>query len=162
MSGPAVTLRLAQPQDARQMAELSRQLIETGLGWRYTPSRIIGLMADRETVALVAGDGARVQGYAVMQFGDVQAHLVLLCVRPALQRQGIGRRLHGWLLASAQVAGMASIALEVRADNDGARAFYRSLGFVETDQLPGYYDGKLAARRMTLDLLSAKLKGHLS
>ena len=132
------------------MAEMSRQLIEAGLGWRYTPQRMAALIGDRETVVLVAHDAARLQGFAVMQFGDVRAHLVLLCVQPAQRRRGIGRRLTEWLLASARVAGIESIALELRADNAAALAFYRRLGFTEAQLVPGYYDGQFPARRMTL------------
>lgn len=134
------------------MAEMSRELVETGLGWRYTPPRISSLIGHPETVALVACDGARVLGFAVMQFGDLDAHLVLLCVRAAQQRRGIGRQLHEWLAASARVAGLASIQLELRADNDAALSFYRRLGFIETQWLPAYYDGLIAARRMRLPL----------
>jgi [ribosomal protein S18]-alanine N-acetyltransferase len=148
-------LRPAQAQEARAMAEMSRALIEGGLAWRYTPHRIAALIADPDSVALVAHDGTRIQGFAVMQFGDERAHLVLLCVQPALQQRGIGRRLTQWLLESARVAGIASIDLELRADNAAALAFYRRLGFSETQVIAGYYDGSIPARRMTLRLRAA-------
>ncbi len=144
--------RLAQAQEARTMAEMSRELIETGLGWRYTPPRMAALIADPETVTLVAGNAAGIQGFAVMQFSDEHAHLALLCVATAQQRRGIARRLTEWLVASAQVAGIASIALEVRADNVAALAFYHRLGFTETRLIPGYYSGQIAARRMVRSL----------
>ena len=137
------------------MAEMSRELIEAGLGWRYTPLRMAALISDPETVALVAWEGLRIQGFAVMQFGDVHAHLVLLCVQPRQQRRGIGRRLCEWLIESARVAGIASIRLELRADNAVALSFYRRLGFIETQLAPGYYDGLIAARRMSLSLHAA-------
>ncbi len=137
------------------MAEMSRKLIEAGLAWRYTPRRMTALISDPETVALGAYDGSRMQGFAVMQFGDIHAHLALLCVQPTQQRRGVGRRLMEWLLESAKVAGIDSIRLELRADNAAALSFYRRLGFTETQLAPGYYDGQLAARRMTLLLRAA-------
>ncbi len=130
------------------MALMSRDLIEAGLAWRYSPQRIAALIAESETTALVACDATQLLGFAVMQFGDERAHLSLLCVRPAEQRRGIARRLLDWLLESAAVAGIASIHLELRADNDAARMFYRALGFSETVLVPGYYEGRFAARRM--------------
>ncbi len=151
MSSPhaAVTLRLARSDDARAMAAMSRDLIEAGLGWRYSPARIAALRRDADTVALVARDAAgAVVGFAIMQFGDERAHLVLLCVRPREQRQGIGRRLLEWLLTSCRVAGIAAVELELRADNERAAAFYRALGFAETAIVPGYYAATVAARRM--------------
>jgi len=144
----AVTLRPARAQEAHALAELSRDLIEVGLGWRYTPPRMAALIGDPETVALVACNASRIQGFAIMQFGDEHAHLTLLCVRPAHQRRGIGRRLNNWLVESARVAGILSIQVELRAENAGALAFYRRLGFAETVLLPGYYSGQFAARRM--------------
>lgn len=131
---------------------MSRALIEVGLGWRYTPRRIAALISDPETVALVACDASRIHGFAIMQFGDETAHLTLLCVQPNQQRRGIGRRLHEWLAESAQVAGIASIELELRADNAVALAFYRRLGFVETGLVQRYYSGVIDARRMARSL----------
>lgn len=148
----ALTFRPAWPHEAPALAEMSRDLIEVGLPWRYTPRRISALLADPECVAVVAGDGPRIEGFALMHFGDDEAHLVLLCVRPARQRRGVGRRLAGWLLESARVAGIAAIGLELRADNAAAWAFYRRLGYTETRLVPAYYEGRFAARRMVLQL----------
>jgi [ribosomal protein S18]-alanine N-acetyltransferase len=148
MPPDAVTVRLARASDAHAMAAMSRDWIESGLAWRYGPQRIAELIADRETVALAACDSAGLQGFAVMEFGETHAHLVLLCVRPGQRRRGIGRRLMEWLTASARVAGIASLHLELRADNKPAHAFYRALGFSQTVLIPGYYDGRIAALRM--------------
>lgn len=145
-------LRPALGSEAEAMAEMSRRLIEAGLGWRYTPQRVAALIRHPETVALVAHDAVGLQGFAVMQFADTQAHLVLLCVQPALRQRGVGRSLMNWLLHSARVAGIESIALELRADNTAALAFYRRLGFTETLLVPAYYDGRVPAQRMTLTL----------
>jgi len=144
----AVTLRLASTQDAPAIAAMSRDLIEAGLEWRYSPARIARLIAHRDTIALVACDASGLQGFAIMEFGDETAHLVLLCVRPTQRRLGIGRRLLDWLLESARVAGIASLHLELRADNGEAYAFYRTQGFSETIVVPGYYGGRIAAIRM--------------
>jgi ribosomal protein S18 acetylase RimI-like enzyme len=152
MMPAAFTLRLARANDAPVMSSMSRDFIEAGLGWRYTPQRIAALIDDRETVALAACDAAGLHGYAVMQFGDERAHLVLMCVAPAWRRQGVGRRLIEWLLASARIAGMASIGLELRVDNGDAGAFYGALGFTDTTVVPGYYEGRVSARRMQLVL----------
>ncbi len=73
-----------------------------------------------------------------MQFGNEHAHLVLLCVQPLARHRGIGRRLTEWLVESARVAGIQLIRLELRADNAAALAFYRRLGFTETQRVPGY------------------------
>lgn len=148
----ALSLRPARHDQARVLAEMSRDLIEVGLPWRYTPARMAALMAQVETQALVASEGPDVQGFALMHFGELDAHLALLCVRSGQRRRGIGRSLVDWLAASARVAGADAIELELRADNPGALAFYRSLGFQEVQWLPSYYGDHVAARRMRLVL----------
>ena len=152
----SVTIRIAEPGDARAIAEMSRDHIESGLGWRYDPAHILRAMRRRETVVLaasgrptyVAGARPALAGFAIMDFGDERAHLVLLAVQPLQRRLGIGRRLVEWLLESSVTAGMASVHLELRADNAAGRRFYRALGFSETVLIPRYYDGREAAMRM--------------
>jgi len=90
-----------------------------------------------------------------MEFGDERAHLVLLAVRPAQRRMGIGRHLVDWLVESARTAGIASLHLELRAGNEAARGFYRAMGFDETIVVPGYYRGREAALRMIRVLRAA-------
>jgi [ribosomal protein S18]-alanine N-acetyltransferase len=150
MTPRAITVRLAEPRDAQAIAMMSRDFIESGLGWKYDAARVMRAIRDRDTLAVVAcesgksgtaGAGTRgaITGFAIMEFGDERAHLVLLAVRPSHRRLGIGQRLLDWLLESASVAGMASIHLELRANNDAARRFYRAMNFYETVLVPGYY-----------------------
>ena len=69
---------------------------------------------------------------------------------PAHRRQGLGRQLHrAWLTTTAIEAGVFRINLEVRSRNDEARIFYEALGFDALTVVPGYYQGREAALRMT-------------
>jgi ribosomal protein S18 acetylase RimI-like enzyme len=145
----AVTLRLADVGDADTIAQMSRDLIESGLGWRYRADRVRRLIARRDTSALVACDVRQgVVGFALMQFDDEHAHLMLLAVRPSHQRQGVAQQMVSWLLDSARVAGMVSVHLELRAGNRPALNLYRKLGFAQTLMLAGYYEQREAALRM--------------
>ncbi len=155
MTAHAVSVRLAGQRDAQAIALMSRDLVETGLGWKYDAARVLKAVRDPETLAPVACDQGRVAGFAIMEFGDERAHLVLLAVRPAQRRMGIGRRLVDWLVESARTAGIASVHLELRAGNEAARGFYRAMGFDETIVVPGYYRGREAALRMIRVLRSA-------
>jgi ribosomal-protein-alanine N-acetyltransferase len=148
MSTVDVALRLACANDARVMAAMSRDLIEGGLGWSYQSERIRRLIAEREVASVVADRNGQLAGFGIMRFGDERAHLVLLAVRPAHQRTGIGRRIVNWLFASAAVAGTASIHVELRAQNRSAFAFYRAQDFAESMRLTGYYSGRETAIRM--------------
>ena len=116
-------LRLATVSDAFQIATISRDVIETGLGWSWTPARVLRSIRCAETTVLVADVGEQVVGFAIMHFGDEEAHLNLLAVRQTHQRAGVGRRLIEWLEASVLVAGISVVYLEVRATNRGAQTF---------------------------------------
>ena len=148
MSTQDITLQLADSRDAGILAGMSRDLIETGLEWRYRTQSLRQLIAHTETVTLVARHGDTVAGFGIMKYGDEHAHLVLLAVRPDIWRRGIARRLVEWLVMSAATAGVATIHVELRAGNTGAYALYRTLGFAETLRLPGYYAGRETAIRM--------------
>ena len=146
MTARAITIRLAEPRDAQAIAMMSRDFIESGLGWKYDAARVLRAIRDRETLAVVACENGKngaargtLTGFAIMEFGDERAHLTLLAVRPSHRRLGIGERLLEWLLESARGAGMASIHLELRAGNEAARRFYRAMNFHETVVVPGYY-----------------------
>jgi ribosomal-protein-alanine N-acetyltransferase len=143
-----LTLRLASPADAAPIAAMSRELIETGLPWSWTPERVARNLAQRDTQVLTAREGASLAGFAIMQFGEERAHLSLFAVRPDCQRQGVGRRMLEWLTETALTAGIASIHLELRETNLGARRFYLKQGFAETARIPGYYRGIETAVRM--------------
>ena len=148
----SVVLRPPLKGDAEIIAGLSRDLIESGLGWSWSPERVSRSIAEKNTVTLIAAERGRIVAFAIAFFGEEHVHLSLLAVRPTHQRQGIGRRMMDWLLKSARVAGTASIHLELRARNRTARRFYRALGFVETAYVPGYYRGREMALRMTREL----------
>jgi ribosomal-protein-alanine N-acetyltransferase len=139
--------------DAPAVAAMSRQLIEYGLAWSWNEDRVERCLRNRDCVVLAARDRRRVIGFAIMEFYAIHAHLNLLAVQPGFQRQGIGKQLLEWLEASARTAGIFKVHLELRANNDGARAFYEKLGFTEVGRKAAYYDGREDAVRMSHDLV---------
>ena len=147
-----IKLRLATVSDAFPIAIISRDVIETGLGWSWTPPRVIRNIRCPDATVLVAHVGSQVVGFAIMYFAEEEAHLNLLAVRKDYQRAGLGRRLIEWLEASALVAGISVIYLEVRASNRGAQTFYEKLGYRKIAHVPGYYAGRESALYMARDL----------
>lgn len=144
------TVRLARRSEAQAIAVMSRDHIESGLGWGWTAARIVRCMADRETNVVVAARGHVIDGFALMSYGAERAHLLLFAVAADRRRRGVGTTLWGWLEQTALVAGMRRVELEVRAANAVGRAFYQRLGFVERATVPGYYGGREAAIRMQI------------
>ena len=97
MSTSATEIRLARTEDANAIARMSRDTIETGLGWSWRPQRVLVSIRDPNTLSSVIGD-QRVQGFCITQFGDEIAHLSLLAVDNKFRRRGLGRRLVNWML----------------------------------------------------------------
>jgi [ribosomal protein S18]-alanine N-acetyltransferase len=142
-------LGLARSSDAREIAEMSRDLIEQGLTWSWTPARVQHFITGAESSVIVARRERHVAAFAIMHFGDDVAHLNLLAVAPEHRRQGLGSQLMDWLTTTAIEAGVFRINLEVRTQNDAARSFYERLGFAQLGVVQGYYQGREAALRMS-------------
>ena len=152
-----IAFELAAQPDALAIARMSRDLVETGLGWSWTAARVLRSINDPEVLVLSAREisareGRRLAGFAIMNFGDESAHLSLLAVEPSHRRIGVGRGLFDWLKKSALTAGIAVIKLELRAGNADAQQFYLSLGFEEPGLTAGYYRQRETALRMALRL----------
>lgn len=148
----SVELKLARLRDAQWIARMSRDLVEGGLPWSWTASRVATHIRGQESNVLTAWVGEHSAGFAIMEFHAERAHLNLFAVDPQYRRFGIGRKLLVWLEETARAGGIFTINLEVRADNFGGRAFYRALGYHEVRTIPGYYSGREAAMRMAHDL----------
>ena len=146
------TYQLARASEAETISNLSRSLIEGGLHPAWSVQRVRWHIRHRESVVLTAKVSTLLVGFAIMEFHDADAHLNLLGVLPRYQRRGIGRELLSWLEASAIPAGSFLIKLEVRAGNAVARTFYAGLGYREVCEVPGYYQGRENAVRMSRDL----------
>jgi len=132
-------IQLAAPADAERISEMSGRLIEYGLPRSWDVSRVLRHIRRRDDVAIKAVAGTSLSGFAIMSFSDDAAHLNLLAVESCYRGMAIGRRLLTWLEQSAVGAGTFFVSLEVRARNQGARDFYRALGYEETDVIEGYY-----------------------
>lgn len=136
-----VTIALAREADVEPIAQLSRDAIEQGLAWSWTPRRVLRSLRHADTNVVVARAGDAMAGFAIMSYGEQAAHLNLLAVVPSYQRQGVASALLHWLEATARVAGMQKIDVEARSDNVAARALYRAHGFMLVRERLGYYQG---------------------
>ena len=145
-------LKPARSSDAALLAAMSAAHVERGLKPAWGAARIRWHVRDTESVVLTAWLAHAIAGFAIMRYGQDIAHLNLLAVDPAHRRRGVGRALLGWLEESARTAGTFVIGLELRAGNELARTFYRTLGYRELGQIPGYYQGIESAIRMARDV----------
>jgi [ribosomal protein S18]-alanine N-acetyltransferase len=149
-AGPEIGL--AAPSEAGAIAQMSRDEIEHGLGWSWTAPRVRRAMQDRSSNVIVAREGSRMVGFAILSYAAEHAHLNLLGVARDRRRRGIARALLAWLETTMRVAGIAAVQVELRATNGSARAFYESLGFELINVTPRYYHGRESALHMVKEL----------
>ena len=148
----ACEIRLARPADAGRIAAMSRDFIEYGLSWGWNTARVARRIRHRATNVVVAERAEDIVGFGVMEYHDVDAHLLLFGVEPIYRYRGIGSGLLGWLETTASTAGVELIFLEARVTNQAARAFYKARGYRELAVLPRYYSGREDAVRIGKDL----------
>ena len=82
-------------------------------------------------------DEGELVGYLICSRYDVVWHIMNVSVDPAQRRRGIASQLLSALLA--KVGEDASLTLEVRTSNDGARVLYERFGFRSAGVRPRYY-----------------------
>jgi len=118
------------------------ELLEEAPRWSPTNyATLISKSPSIRRIALVATDANtdEVVGFVVACPIPPDAELESIGVAEGFQRQGIGRRLMDALIRDLRQSRIERLLLEVRASNQSALAFYRSLGFVQTGLRPRYY-----------------------
>ena len=89
--------------------------------------------------AWVLANKQEIAAHAVMSVAVEECHLLTLCVHPAFQRMGYGRKLFALLLDRAASLEAKECFLEVRVSNYRAISLYRSLGFTQIGERSSYY-----------------------
>ena len=100
-------------------------------------------LADTERRYYLVAGGAQGEllGWAgVMVIAD-SAEILTVGVIPSARRRGIARQVLDGLLGEARRRGAVEAFLEVRVDNEAARALYARAGFAQVGLRRGYYDG---------------------
>ena len=109
--------------------------VEALIARLLSPAGLRERLRARDSEFLVADDGRTLGGmaYARMPEGSKTVELQFLYVRPAAQRQGIGRNLFAELETCFPEAEL--MRLEVELANAGAIAFYAAHGFIEAGRV---------------------------
>jgi ribosomal protein S18 acetylase RimI-like enzyme len=100
-----------------------------------TPALLDGLEKHPTAFVLIAWDGEEALGMAVcfVGFSTFSAKPLVnlhdLVVRPEARRRGVAKALFAAIEAQAARIGAGRVTLEVRKDNEAARALYASLGY---------------------------------
>ena len=144
-------VRHASPEDAVGVHGLSRQLAaaigdsppERGA----VGERLAELISEPRARVLVAEDESGVKGVATLWIkpdlahGDTVVEVPTIVVDESSRGLGVGKLLMRAVRDLAAEQGASLIELVATRDNAAARAFYKSLGFVETDHISLEYVG---------------------
>ena len=136
-----IQIGFARLSDAIAISQLSREEVEYGLGWNYTPPKIVRIIKSKSQNIVVARLEKELVGFGVMTYRKDQANLDLLAVRQEYRRNKAGSQIVLWLEKVATTAGAFNVFVQSRETNPGALAFYEYLGYEKLDVLPGYYRG---------------------
>ena len=132
-------LRKALPHDAAAIASIEA----AAASGPWSEDAVRRTLAQRHTLGWVAGRPV-VAHLLATQVGD-EGEILTLAVRPEARRRGLARALLAALEQRWRAHGLQTGWLEVRADNDAARALYASLGWTSAGRRRGYYDDGIDA-----------------
>ena len=144
-------MRYAVANDAERVYVLSRQLAAT-IGDSPPEREAVGerlaeLISEPRARVLAAEDESGVKGVATLWIkpdlahGDTVVEVPTIVVDESSRGLGVGKLLMRAVRDLAAEQGASLIELVATLDNAAARAFYKSLGFVETDHISLEYVG---------------------
>lgn len=141
-----VRLRPMRAADLDVVVQLEQELFAGDPPWsaKQFESELEGVPETRWYV-VAEEDEREVVGYAGLlapSMAGEPADIQTIAVAASHQRRGIGALLMDALLAEARQRQAGSVLLEVRVDNDAARAFYARRGFERIAVRRNYYGGR--------------------
>lgn len=141
-----VRIRAATAADLPQLVALEQASFDTD---RISPRQLRHLVTRAHAAVLVAADGARLTGSAVVLYSRATgvARIYSLAVSASARGHGIGRMLLEAAAADARSRGRRRLRLEVRPDNTSAVALYERLGFHRIAEIDDYYQDHSSAWR---------------
>lgn len=131
------------PGDARDLGEVMGTMalaFDAAFGEAWTKAQCLSVLSLPGVWLTLARQDARPAGFALTRIVLDEAELLLLAVRPAHRRTGVGRALLVAAAGGARARGAVRMHLEVR-DGNGALALYRAAGFADAGRRRDYYRG---------------------
>lgn len=135
-----VELRAGGVGDLALLETIMAEAFDPRFGEAWTRGQCLGILAMPGvwlTIAMVDREAA---GFALSRGVADEAELLLLAVRPARRRRGVGTALLRAMLAHAQATGVAHVHLEVREGNEAVK-LYQTTGFAKVGERRNYYRG---------------------
>lgn len=140
-TGAKIELREGDVADLDEMMVSMDEAFDAAFGEAWNRAQCLGILGLPGVWLTLARRGGEPVGFALGRIVFEEAELLLLGVRPAFRRLGIGRALVDRFMATAKTLGARRVHLEVREGND-ARLLYDAAGFSQIGRRRGYYRGR--------------------
>lgn len=144
-----LTIEPYQPRCADALMALNEAAFTTEWGERWSDQDLRGALSLSGVTALLARQGRHTFcGFILARTVVDEAEILLVGVLPEDRGSGIATALLDSFLKQAADLGLSKVFLEVREDNDAARALYKRMGFVQIGRRDQYYrgtNGKMSA-----------------
>jgi ribosomal-protein-alanine N-acetyltransferase len=151
-AGPAeASLRAVEPRDAAAMSAVERA--STPQPW--TLAQIEASITTEHCDGWIIEVDGQLVAHLVTTWVADEAEVLTIATLPAHRRRGLAAALLRVAFAAWRARGVATVWLEVRADNPGAQALYEGLGWVRFGARRGYYRDGCDAWLYRLDLTRA-------
>ena len=142
MLSMVLTIQDALIQDWEVLFQIETECFKTEA---FTRQQIARLMADYNTVCLVARESAKIVGFIMGRAsfeGDVlTGHILTIDVLPTCRQRGIGAKLLHEIETIFKEKDAKKCYLEVREDNTKALSLYQKSGYKKVGKLRNYYRG---------------------
>jgi len=116
------------------------RIVKSSLGETYPPSLYLTVHNLWPQGFLVVQDGRIVVGFvAAVISGSKVARVLMLAVSPEHRRKSIGQMLMQAIHEACAMAGIDTVALEVRKSNASALQFYRRQGYELEGEIKNFY-----------------------
>lgn len=140
MSAAGLVLGDGGVDDLDAVTEIMSDSFDPRYGEAWTAAQCAGLMPLPGVWLMLARDGDVPIGFALARLVANEAELLLLAVRSAAQRRGVGRMLLDRFVADARRRGADRLHLEVREGNHAVKLYEQS-GFALVGRRCNYYCG---------------------
>ena len=128
-------IRRAKPEDAAKIAEMEKQYFSDP--WQQKD--IFSYICSDTGMCFTALDDSGVVGYLIGTKIPPEGEIYRIAVREDRRQRGIGYRLLSDALKTETGSGVETVFLEVRSQNQPARALYKAYGFKEIGIRKNYY-----------------------
>ncbi|WP_298674817.1 ribosomal protein S18-alanine N-acetyltransferase [uncultured Sphingomonas sp.] len=127
--------------DITAIDSVMAEAFDPRFGEAWTHGQCLGILAMPGVWLTLARVEGEVAGFALSRAILDEAELLLIAVRPAFRRRGIGAALLRGVIADARARNVKKLHLEVRAGNEGV-ALYTAHGFAKVGERRDYYRGR--------------------